>query len=285
MNEIIKIAGMQIAPVLLDKAGNLGRCLALLKTGAKKGANLIVFPEAALTGYMFRSLQEAIPLAEPVPGASSGAITEACRKLNVHCIFGLLENEGGKYYNTSVFAGPHGIIGKYRKLHLPFLGIDRFLNHGDLPLNVFDTDLGKIGLGICYDLDFPEHSRVLTLLGADIIVTITNWPEGIECVPEHVIFTRARENGVYQIAVNRAGEERGVRFFGRSIFTDHTGAPLAKGKSGEEDILYAEIRPALAREKHLVKIRGELELDIIRDRRPEFYGPLTQPLADNSRIR
>lgn len=134
----------------------------------------------------------------------------------------------------------------YRKLHLPYIGIDRFLNHGDLPLKVYDTDIGRIGLGICYDLDLSEHARTLTLLGAEVIVTITNWPEGIEFIPEHMVPTRARENHVYQIAVNRVGDERGVRFFGRSKFADCTGASIAEGMPYQEDILYAEVDPALA---------------------------------------
>ena len=285
MSETIKIAGIQMEPVILDKDRNLARCLELMKTAAKEGAQLIVFPEAALSGYVFRSLDEALPLAEPVPGPSTERIMDSCRKLNLYVIVGLLEKGRSKYYNAAAFMGPSGLIGKYRKLHLPYLGIDRFLNHGDLPLKVYDTDVGRIGLGICYDLDFPEHARVLALLGAEVIVTVTNWPEGIEFIPEHMVLTRARENRVHHIAVNRVGEERGVRFFGRSRFADCMGASLAEGKPYKEDILYAEINPALAKEKHQVIVPGELEVDIIKDRRPEFYRALTQPLVDTSRIR
>ena len=283
---MLKIAGIQMEPFIMDKERNLARCLGLMGTAAKEGARLMVFPEATLSGYVYNSLEEALPFAEPVPGPSVERIMDSCRELNVYVIVGVLEKGSqSKYYNTAVFVGPDGFIGKYRKLHLPYIGLDRFVNHGDLPLKVYDTDIGMIGLGICYDLDFPEHARALMLLGAEMIVTITNWPEGIECVPEHVVLTRARENRVYQIAVNRVGEERGVRFFGRSRFVDHTGTPIIEGKSHEEDILYAVIDPALARDKHQVMVPGELEIDTIRDRRPEFYGALVQPLVDTSRIR
>lgn len=285
MRETIKIAGIQMEPVILDKDRNLTRSLELIKTAAQEGTQLIVFPEAALSGYVFHSLEEALPLTETVPGPSTEKIMDSCRKLNLHVVIGLLEKDKGRYYNTAAFIGPSGLIGKYRKLHLPYLGIDRFLNHGDMPLKVYHTDIGRIGLGICYDLDFPEHSRVLALLGAEVIVTITNWPEGIEFVPEYVVRTRARENRVHHIAVNRVGEERGVRFFGRSRIFDCTGALLAEGKPYDEDILYAEIIPALAQEKHQVIIPGELEIDIIKDRRPEFYRKLVEPSADTSRIR
>lgn len=285
MRKSIKIAGMQMEPLILYKERNLARVLELMENAAREGAQLAVFPEAALTGYVYRSLKEALPSTETIPGPSTEKIIDSCRRLNLHVVVGLLEQDKGKCYNTSVFIGPSGLIGKYRKLHLPYIGIDRFLNHGDMPLEVYETDIGRVGLSICYDLDFPEHSRVLTLLGADIIVTITNWPEGIEIIPEHIIPARVRENRVHHIAVNRIGEERGVNFFGRSKIYDCTGVLLAEGKPYHEDILYAEIMPALAREKFQVIIPGELEIDVIRDRRPEFYRKLVEPLEDTSRIR
>ncbi len=285
MDETIKIAGIQMEPIILDKDRNLARCLELIKTAAKEGARLIVFPEATLSGYVFSSLEEALPVTETIPGPSTERIMNYCRELNVHVIIGLLEEDRDKHYNTAAFVGPSGLIGKYRKFHLPYVGIDRFLNHGDLPLQVYDTDVGKIGMGICYDLDFPEHARVLALLGAEVIVIVMNWPEGIEFAPEHLVHARAIENRVYCVAVSRVGEERGVKFFGRSKFVDCLGRSIAEGKPYEEGILYAEINPTLAKEKHKVIVLGEFEVDVVKDRRPEFYGILTQPLVDNSRIR
>ncbi len=276
MSGTIKVAGAQMDPVILDGAANLARCLELLKTAAKRGAQLVVFPEAALTGYVYCSLREALPTAEPIPGPSTEGIAAACRELNVYAVFGLLEKDGGKCYNASAFVGPSGLIGKYRKLHLPYVGVDRFVDQGDLPLQVHDTELGRIGLSICYDLDFPEHARVLTLLGAEVIVSIANWPEGVEFVPEYLLRTRARENMVNHIAVNRVGEERGVRFIGRSKVVNSMGIQLAEGEPYKEDMIFAEVDPASAREKHQVIIPGELEVDMVRDRRPEFYGVLTQ---------
>jgi predicted amidohydrolase len=162
---MIKIAGIQMEPFLMDKDKNMAKCLELLATASMQEASLIIFPEATLTGYMFNSLDEALPIAEPVPGPCVERMEYSCRELNVYSVFGMLERGNlGRCYNTSVFVGPDGFIGKYRKLHLPYLGIDRFVNHGDLPLKVYDTDIGKIGLGICYDLDFPEHARTLTYL-------------------------------------------------------------------------------------------------------------------------
>jgi len=126
MNETVKIAGMQIEPIILDKDRNLARCLELIKVADKEGARLIVFPEAAITGYVFTSLGEALSIAEPIPGPSTEKILDSCRELNLYVIIGLLEKDRGKYYNAAALLGPSGLIGKYRKLHLPYLGIDRF---------------------------------------------------------------------------------------------------------------------------------------------------------------
>jgi predicted amidohydrolase len=227
-------------------------------------------------------LDEAKPVAEPVPGPSSEQIAGACCRLNVHAVIGLLERDGEDYYNTSVLIGPSGLIGRYRKLHLPYLGVDRFVRPGNLPPRVFETSLGRIGLSICYDLDFPEYPRVLALMGAQIIVTITNWPDDIEFVPDHIVQTRARENVVNHVAVNRAGEERGVKFIGRSKVVDPWGTTLVEGKHFAEDLIYAEIEPAAADQKRKVVIPGELEVDMLKDRRPELYGLLGEPFSQAS---
>jgi predicted amidohydrolase len=272
----MKIAGMQMEPKILDKERNLARCLELIELTAKEGARLIVLPECALTGYCFSSLEEALPVAEPILGSSTEKLMAACLKLDVYVVVGLLEKDDDKCYNTAVLLGPHGLVGKHRKLHLPYLGIDRFLNHGDLPLTAYDTDVGKIGMGICYDLMFAEHSRVLALQGADLLVFPANWPQVGKVYPDYIVPTRAIENHVYCVVVNRVGMERGINFPGGSKITHCFGQSLAQGKPNEEDILYAEIEPAAARQKRRVVIPGEHEVDFINDRRPEFYGLVCQ---------
>jgi predicted amidohydrolase len=283
MDEKVKVAGVQMEPKILEKERNLARCLELIRATAKEGARLIVFPECALTGYLFTSLDEALPMAEPILGPSTEKILAACHELNVYVVVGLLEKDGDKCYNAAALLGPQGLVAKYRKLHLPYLGVDRFVNHGDLPLTVYETEVGRIGMGICYDARFPEHARVLALQGADVIVVPTNLPELIKFDPGHIVLTRANENLVFFVNINRVGEERGFKFIGRSTIADFSSPmPLAQGKPYEEDILYADIEPARARQKHLVSIPGEFETNFVNDRRPEFYSIITQPLADTS---
>lgn len=276
MDKKVKIAGVQMDPKILEKERNLARCLELIELTAREGARLIVLPECALTGYCFSSLEEALPVAEPILGSSTEKLMVACRELNVYVIVGLLEKDGDKCYNTAVLLGPHGLVGKYRKLHLPYIGVDRFLNPGDLPLTVYDTEVGKIGMGICYDLMFAEHSRVLALQGADLLVFPANWPERATVYPDYIVPARAVENHVFCVAVNRVGTERGTQFPGRSKIIHWSGRALAEGKLNEEGILYAEIEPMEARRKRIVNIPGEHEVDFINDRRPEFYDLVCQ---------
>ncbi len=276
MDKKVKIAGLQMDPKILEKERNLARCLELIELTAREGARLIVLPECALTGYCFSSLEEALPVAEPILGSSTEKLMAACRELNVYVIVGLLEKDGDKCYNTAVLLGPHGLVGKYRKLHLPYIGVDRFLNPGDLPLTVYDTEVGKIGMGICYDLMFAEHSRVLALQGVDLLVFLANWPERATVYPDYIVPARAVENHVFCVAVNRVGTERGTQFPGRSKITHWSGRALAEGKLNEEGILYAEIEPIEARRKRIVNVPGEHEVDFINDRRPEFYDLVCQ---------
>jgi len=285
MADKLKIAGAQMEPALLEKESNLSRCLGLLETAAAQGAQLVVFPECTLTGYVFASMKEALPACETVPGPSTENILAACRRLNVYAVAGLLERDGGRFYNTAVLIGPQGLVGKHRKLHLPYIAVDRFLNHGNLPPTIYETEVGRIGLGICYDLMFPEFARVLTVKGADLIVLPTNWPELGEVFPDLILPARAFENHVFCAAVNRVGEERGVKFFGRSTIVDWIGLTVAEGKAYQEDLIFGEIEPETSRERYMQVIPGEFEMHFDNDRRPEFYGALVEPLADDSRIR
>src|SRR5262249_55485498 len=104
----------------------------------------------------------------------------------------------------------------------------------------------------------------------------TNWPTHSECAAEHMIPTRAMENTVYVMAVNRVGEESGFRFIGSSSIADPSGKVLARAGVGEE-VIIADVDPEKARNKHLVRVPGRHEINRIADRRPRFYGPLVEP--------
>lgn len=276
MRDKVKIAAIQMEPKIMQNRLNLDNMLTKTRTAAHGGADLIVFPECALTGYVFYSRQEAIPFMETIPGPSTDEMAVLCRELNIHVVFGLIELDGDRCFNAAVLVGPEGLVGKYRKNHLPFLGVDRFLDRGDKPFAVYETPIGNIGLHICYDCNFPESARVMMLLGADILVLPTNWPEVRGKVAKYVVVTRAYENKVHLVAVDRVGRERGTKFIGLSKIINAWGDTLAEADSENEQIIYGEVSLAEAREKRVVFKAGEVEFDFAGDRRPELYGELTR---------
>ncbi len=273
----MKIAGVQMDIRLGDVEGNLNRMREKLAETRANGAELTVFPECAATGYCFDNLEETRPHAQAIPGPAIEFMIDACKEFGGYVVFGLLETDGGSaIYNAAALVGPDGLIGSYRKVHLPFLGIDQKTTPGDRPFAVFEAGEAKVGLNICYDAAFPESSRCLTLAGAELIILPTNWPEGAQTKAQHAINTRAMENSVYYIAVNRVGEERGWNFIGMSSICDPGGNTLDSAMHDDEAILYAEIDLERARKKTVERGPGVTALHRLADRRPEMYGPLTK---------
>jgi len=270
----MRVAVAQMEPKLGEKGRNLEACLARLEEAAGAGAELLVLPECALPGYMFDSAEEAMPFAEEIPGASTEVLEQACRRLGVHVVCGLLERDGDLLRNAAVLVGPDGLVGSYRKTHLPFLGVDRFTAPGD-ELHVFDTPLGRIGLEICYDLRFPEVTRTLALKGADVVAHPTNFPMAAKIQTELITVARAAENRIYLLTANRCGKERRGEFCGRSQIVDPFGKRLAEAGETDEALLLADIDLEKARDKNYV-IPGEYELYLFGDRRPDLYGALVE---------
>ena len=273
----IRVAAVQMEPKLGNVEENLDRILAGLEQAAADGAKLVVFPECALSGYGFGSREEGLAHAVASAGHEVVKVAELARRTGCGCIFGLLERAGSRLFNACVLVGPDGVKGTYRKVHLPFLGVDMFVDPGDLAFAVHEFAGLRIGMHICYDGALPETARVLTLLGADVLVLPTNWPTHTECAAEHMIPTRAMENTVYVMAVNRVGVESGFRFIGASSIADPSGTILARAGAEAEQTLFADIDPVRSRAKHMVRVPGRHEVNRIADRRPGFYGPLVAP--------
>ena len=273
----MKIAGFQMDVAIGEVQTNVDRIISVLEETTRAGAALTIFPECAATGYCFSSPDEAREFAEPVPGPITSAISQACRDHDCFAVLGMLEADGRKLFNAAVLVGPEGVVGTYRKVHLPYLGVDMFTDYGDRPFAVHEAGDLRIGMNICYDASFPEAARSLAIQGADLIALPTNWPPGSECVAEHTIRSRAVENGVYYAAVNRVGVERDFSFIGMSSICAPNGDVLAATRDVEEQILYAELDPDLARRKRVVRVPGKHEIDRLSDRRPELYSVLTKP--------
>ncbi|VTR91798.1 nitrilase cyanide hydratase and apolipoprotein n-acyltransferase : Putative amidohydrolase OS=Singulisphaera acidiphila (strain ATCC BAA-1392 / DSM 18658 / VKM B-2454 / MOB10) GN=Sinac_6000 PE=4 SV=1: CN_hydrolase [Gemmata massiliana] len=269
------VAGVQMNCALGDLAANRAALVANLRRAAERGAKLVVFPECVLSGYGFTSRAHALGAAEPLPGPSTEFVAKACAELGVWAVFGLLESApGDKLYNAAALVGPQGFVVGYRKLHLPCLGADRFTDPGDRPLAVHDLGGLKLGMNICFDGSFPESARILTLLGADLVVLPTNWATNARKMAELVSAARAWENHIYYLAVNRVGDESGFRYIGLSSAADYMGNVLHFAPESEEAIFTIDVNPAAAAQKRVVTCVGEYEIDRVNWRRPEMYGPL-----------
>jgi predicted amidohydrolase len=264
----------QIDPKLGENDRNLEVCIARMEEAAKLGASILVLPECAIPGYMWDSAEEAMPYAEEVPGPSTEELERACSRLDLHVVCGLIERDGDSLRNAAVVVGPEGLVGTYRKTHLPVLGVDRFVVPGD-ELPVWETPLGRIGVEICYDLRFPEVTRTLALAGADLVAHPTNFPVAARNQTELITVARAAENRIYLLTANRSGKERWAEFCGRTQIVDPFGTRLAETGETGEALLTAEIEIEKARDKDYVD-PGIYELYLFGHRRPELYGALVE---------
>ena len=190
-----RLAVVQMDPQIGAVERNTRTILERLEQAAVAGAQLIVFPECAVSGYVFESAADALPSTVTAEGLLTGALQEVCRRHNVYTLVGALEQDGDALYNSALIVGPEGLVACYRKCHLPVLGIDRFVAEGD-SLPVIDLPFARIGVLICYDVRFPEAARTLTLRGIDLLLVPTNWPAGAESAPEFLTRARAWENRV-----------------------------------------------------------------------------------------
>jgi predicted amidohydrolase len=236
-------AAVQFEPRFAQKVWNVERLVELTRDAALAGARLVVLPEMATTGYCFTSRIEIAPYVELVPdGPTVRRFEVLAAELAVYIVLGLAEVEPstGAYYNTAALIGPGGYIGQYRKLH-SYIDETRWARDGDLGIPVFETELGRIAIQICMDLDYMEPCRIAALSGADVIAFVTNWIDG-----DAIWRARALENGLYVIAANRWGEERGTRFCGNSQVIDPRGVALNLISTGD-GVAVAEVETDVAR--------------------------------------
>ena len=281
MNEatsLARVAVVQFDPQVgtHNRQSNLDTSLSLALQAVNNGANLIVLPELANTGYLFCNRQDAFEHAEPVPdGPSTRAWMDFAQNNQVYPVAGLAEREGLQLFDTAVLLGPDGFIGKYRKAHL-WNKEKLWFTPGNLGFPVFETPIGRIGLLICWDIWFPEVPRILTQQGADIICSLNNWvwtppplfDEAGKCMASYLTMTAAHVNNVFIAAANRIGEEHGGRYLGCSLIAGTNGWPIGKVASpNEQAILYADIDLCSARS---APIWNDLN-DLQRDRRVDLY--------------
>lgn len=233
-------------------AANLARCVELVdRCVAATGAELLVLPEAATTGFTPGVPAEDLwDLMSPVPGPVTEPVQEAARRHGVHIVLGTYERgpERGVVHNSSVLIGPDGaVLAVYRKTHLfPGEGRDAggWVEPGDR-VAVVDTGLGRIGMAICFDGDFPELFRIQAVQGAEIICRPSALLRSAD-IWELTTRARAYDNHVFLVAANAAGTDpAGVHYFGNSMIVTPIAEVVARAAS-HEGWVSARLDPATA---------------------------------------
>jgi 5-aminopentanamidase len=268
MSDTLKLALWQTRGFPADVAANLAALDGTAQATAVGGASLLLCPECWLCGYNIGAQMQR--LAEPREGASAQRIGEIARRHRIAIAYGYAERDpgSGSVYNAVQVLGPDGEpLGHYRKTHL-FGPLERAaFQPGDRFEPPFTYRGFKIGLLICYDIEYPEAVRSLALLGAQLILVPTALSDEYSAVPDFIVPARAVENQVYVAYCNRAGVENGMRFLGGSCLAGVDGRALAAAGSGDA-LLVSEIsEPLRASLAGVYPYPG--------DRRPELYGLVT----------
>lgn len=255
-----------------DRDHNVGRVIESLHQLAEQGVEIAVFPECCLAGYCVETESELPDVGIGRDSSHVQKIQTAVDETGVLAVFGFTEVLDGIYFNTAALLQP-GLPGNfYRKTHLPELGYDRFVQAGcEFP--VFETKFGKVGLLICFDIRFPEATRILALRGADALLLPTNWPTGADISADLIALARAAENKIFVITCNRVGVERGFRFIGKSKLISPMGQVIAAAGDDEETLI-ADLDFVQSRNKRNVTVPGKHETTIFDSRRPDLYGPI-----------
>jgi predicted amidohydrolase len=267
-----RIACVQMDVKFGDHDTNLTRITDEIFRLGSDNVDIAIFPECSLGGYCIDSEEQRSNLATELDSSEFMVLQSTVDATGITAIFGFAEHTAREFYNTAALFQPNVRPQYYRKTHLPELGYDKFVTPGsDLP--VFETPFGKIGMLICFDVRFPEASRILALKGADIIVLPTNWPKGADISADVLCVARAAENKVYVATCNRVGKEKGFEFIGKSKIIDPFGKVIASA-GAEEETITADLDFSLSRSKRIVTIPGKHETTIFESRRPELYGPI-----------
>ena len=245
----------QLAPRSRELEFNLERALSLISEVGE--GDLLVLPELFLSGYVLVDVE---PVAVDLHGVEVERLREAAARAQRGVIVGLAERTASGVANSAVcIEGSGELAGVYRKTHL-FGAESAAYVPGD-ELRVFSLGGRNVGVMICFDLEFPEVARTLTMDGADLLVTISANSPPFEL--DHDLFarTRALENGLPHVYVNRVGEEDGLSFCGGSLAVDPDARPLGSAGAGEEQVFTVEVGPPVRRDprtRYLEQLRGEL---------------------------
>lgn len=245
------------------------RASAAIEEAAAAGAQLVVLPELCTSGYAFADVAEARAAAEPLDGPAVAGWRRQAAAHGLVVVAGLCElRADDTLRNSAVVVDPSGLRAVYRKTHL----WDReslLFTPGEHAAPVIETLAGRVGVAICFDAAFPEHTRRLALLGADVIAVPMNSPVELVTQPVPIelalAMAAANVNRVHVVQADRSGEERGIRWAQASVIVDPDGSVVAGPVRGPA-VLVADGDLARSRDKSWGRRN-----DVLADRRPELY--------------
>jgi predicted amidohydrolase len=264
-----RIAAVQLSPVVGDLTGNVARATAAIEAALAGGAEVVVLPELTTSGYVFESEAEARGLAidaeDPLLARWAALLGDAV------LVVGFAElGRDGLLYNSAAVLDASGTRALYRKVHLWDLE-KRVFTPGSGQPAVVETPFGRIGLMICFDLEFPEWTRIAALAGTDLLVVPANWPvqPGSEGAPEvQIAAATARLNHMAIVVADRQGTERGVAWAGGTHVVGADGGLIDAVGRGD-GVAWADVDLPASRDKRQATL-----VDLIADRRPDLYAPL-----------
>ncbi|QDT47908.1 (R)-stereoselective amidase [Symmachiella dynata] len=296
MRDQVRIAAVAVDTVSGDTTANINRLESWTARAADQGAELVLFQELSLTGFipnhptgnheqwLRTALSAARRTAQPLNGPAVTQLADIAREKNILIATGMLEDAGNLLYNTHILVGPDGLLGHWRKMHIPMFEMP-FYNGGGAP-QVVDTPLGRIGANICFDALLPESTRLLAVQNVEIVLfpfaadppprTVEGWADWAGTA----LKARCAENGVFGIACNYVGQVEcaGVEqnFPGGGMAVGPRGEVIAawEGKTDEPGMLIVDLT-----NDDLRAARAEPEY-LFRFRRPELYGTLAYPPAE-----
>jgi predicted amidohydrolase len=271
---VVRVGAVRLGPELGALDANRRAAVAAIDAAAAAGAQLVVLPELATSGYVFTDADEARSCAEPVPGPATEAWQEAAVRTGCTVVGGVCElDSSGRLRNSAAVVDGSGLRAVYRKLHLWGRETLMFVA-GEEPPPVVETKWGRIGVGVCYDLWFPELARSLALRGADVLVAPSNLSAspsqtGLPHLDLIVAIATAHVNRMHVVVADRCRGERGERWLGASLVVGADGTVIAQSVDGERPgSVLADLELATSRDKAW----GEHN-DLIADRRPSRLYP------------
>lgn len=268
------IACRQLAPVVGELEANSALTVAAIREAVSAGADVVVLPELATSGYVFDSRPEAARMAISAGDPLFRAWAREAAAGPAVVVGGFCElGTGGRLHSSAAVVDASGLRAVYRKTHL----WDReklFFAPGEVPPPVLDTAFGRLGVLICYDLEFPEMPRALALRGADLIAVPVNWPLLPRPPGEHppevvAAMAAARASRLYIACCDRGGTERGQKWTEGTAIVDRDGWVAGEGALARADLDLTGARDKAWTERS----------DALGDRRPALYGSLVNPLT------